>query len=202
MIADSAGKPRDLLRLPGRRVCVIGTSGSGKTFVAQALARKTRLEYVSNDSIIWQPNWEPTPDEERLAAFAEALGGDGWTFDGNLTLRREEDRRILDLCDTLVWLDFPRWQVHGQVLARTFRRLLTREQLWHGNVERWSTAFSSDSIVWWSIKTFARRRREYGAIFESPEFAVKNRIRLRSRAEVQQWLWSLMVGPIAREQAI
>ena len=51
-------------------------------------------------------NWEPTPDEERLAAFAEALGGDGWTFDGNLTLRRKEDRLIFDLCDTLAGWTF------------------------------------------------------------------------------------------------
>jgi adenylate kinase family enzyme len=194
MIADSTGMPQAPLRLTGRRVCVIGSSGSGKTFVAQALAEEAGLRYVSNDSIIWRPNWQPTPDEERLAAFAEALGGDGWTFDGNLTLRREEDRLILDLCDTLVWLDLPRWQVHGQVLARTCRRLLARERLWHGNVERWSTAFSSDSIVWWSIKTFRRLRREYGTIFESPEFGDKTRIRLRSRGEVQRWLSRVVSG--------
>src|SRR5438874_4365421 len=154
MISTRGLKPDRSSMLPGQRVCVIGTSGAGKTFVAQAMAAALGLEYVSNDAIIWRPNWQPTPNEERLAAFDDAVKGDGWTFDGNPSLRREEARFVLDRCDTLVWLDLPRWQVHSQVLTRTFRRILARERLWHGNIERWTTAFSSESIVWWSIKTF------------------------------------------------
>jgi adenylate kinase family enzyme len=191
MAASSTVRSQLSLPHPGKRICVIGTSGAGKTYVAMALAAALDLEYVSNDAIIWRPNWEPTPDGERLAAFREALVGESWTFDGNLSLRREEDRFVLDRCETLVWLDLPRWQVQGQVLARTLRRLVMRERLWHDNVERWSTAFSADSIVLWSIKTFRRRRREYGAIFETPEFAAKTRIRLRSRGEVRRWLSTL-----------
>jgi adenylate kinase family enzyme len=182
------------LDLPGSRICVVGTSGSGKTFVAQDLAVRLGLTYISNDALIWRTGWEEVPNEERPAAFAAATAGSGWTLDGNLSLHRPEDRLVFDRCDTLVWLDLPRWQVHGQVVLRSIWRLLTRERLWHGNVERWSTTFSSDSIVWWSIKTFRRRRRDYRAIFDSPDFADKARIRLRSRREVARWLSALATG--------
>jgi len=185
-------------QVPGQRICVVGTSGSGKSYVAQALAERLGLPYVENDALIWRPGWEPVPDEERLPAFEEATAGNSWTFDGNLSLRRPEDRLVLDRCDTVVWLDLPRWQVHSQVVLRSFRRLLTRERLFHGNVERWSTLFSSDSIVWWSIKTFSRRRREYGRVFADPAYAAKTRIRLTSRREVASWLQDLRVPQAAK----
>ena len=37
--------------------------------------------------------------------------------------------------DTVVWLDLPRSQVMRQIVSRTFRRVLTREELWNGNRE-------------------------------------------------------------------
>jgi hypothetical protein len=98
---------------------------------------------------------------------------------------------VLERCDTLVWLDLPRRQVHTQVLGRTLRRLAKRTELWHGNRERVSMLFSRESIVWWSIKTFAKRRREYLALFEDPTYSDRVRVRLRSRDEVRRWLDAL-----------
>ena len=120
----------------------------------------------------------------------EATRADAWTYDGNLS-QRPEDQLVLGRCDTLVWLDLPRWQVHSQVVLRSVRRLLTRQTLWHGDVEHWRKVFSNDSIVWWSIKTFRSRRREYRALFADPEYTDRVRIRLRSRREVDHWLESL-----------
>jgi adenylate kinase family enzyme len=187
-----------VLDRPGSRICVVGTSGSGKTFVAQALAARLGLTYICNDAIIWRADWQSASQDDVMMEIDRATRAAGWSFDGNLVLRggKEEDKIALDRCDTLVWLDLPRWQVHGQVVARTLRRVLTRERLWYDNVERWSTTFSADSIVWWSIKTFSGRRREYGVIFESPDFADKARIHLKSRAEVRWWLSCLASGSI------
>lgn len=175
---------------PGRRICVIGTSGSGKTFVARTLAERLRVPYISNDAIIWRPGWQPTPPAERLVQFEAATRPDGWTFDGNLG-SREEDKLVLKRCDTLVWLDPPRWLVHWRVTQRSVLRVLTREPLWHGNVETWRRLFSRDSIVWWSVKTHGRRREEYWRLFHDPEYSDRRRIRLRSRGEIAEWLGSV-----------
>ena len=174
----------------GRRICVVGTSGSGKTYVARQLARRLGIPYISNDAIIWRANWQPSSQAERLAQFEEATRCDRWTVDGNLD-SSEDDQLVLSRCDTIVWLDLPRWQVFPQVLARTAWRLCTREELWHGNRESLRTAFSRDSIVWWSVKTFAGRRRCYSALFASPSYANRSRIRLCSRGEVNRWLTSI-----------
>ncbi|HWC29787.1 MAG TPA: adenylate kinase [Dehalococcoidia bacterium] len=176
---------------PGRRICVVGTSGSGKTYVAQALAKRlSSITYISNDAIIRRPNWVPTPDDARLAASDAATRLSAWTFDGNLSLCRAEDRLVLDRCDTVVWLDLPRWQVWSQVIWRTLRRYVTREELWHGNRESLRITFSRNSIAWWSVKTFSKRRREYTQLFADPAQATKMRIRLSSRGETNRWLQS------------
>jgi hypothetical protein len=88
-------------------------------------------------------------------------------------------------------LDLPRREVHGQVVLRTLRRIWRQERLWHGNVERWRNLFAPDSVIWWSIKTYARRRRHYEALFGDPRTADKARVRLHSRREVDRWLAAL-----------
>ena len=172
---------------PGHRISVIGTSGAGKTYVATALAARLGIPYICNDAIIWQPGWVETPRDERHRLMRTAAAQDAWTFDGNLTA--PEDMAILERCDSIVWLDLPRWQVHGQVLWRTLKGLITREPHWeNGNPERWRMFLSKESIVWWSIKTFSERRRQYSAIFADPVVANRTLIRLRSRGEVNRWL--------------
>jgi adenylate kinase family enzyme len=174
----------------GTRICVIGTSGSGKTYVAEALAAKLGLRYVSNDELIWAANWQEVPRDQRYVAFEAATRDGGWTFDGNLG-PDAADQLILTRCDTLVWLDLPRWQVWSSITRRTLGRAITKEPMWHGNVERWRTVLSRDSMIWWSIKTFAKRRRIYTALFADPADASRTRIHLQSRREVNQWLAAL-----------
>lgn len=179
---------------PGRRIAVIGTSGAGKTYVATTLATSLGISYICNDAIIWQPDWVETPRDERHRLMSMAAAPDAWTFDGNLTA--PEDMAVFERCDTIVWLDLPRWQVHSQVLWRTMKGLITGEPHWeNGNQERWRIFFSGESIVWWSIKTFADRRRQYGAIFADPTQGHRALIRLRSRGEVNRWLDGIDARP-------
>ena len=173
---------------PGRRICVVGNSGAGKTHVARKLARAHGLEYVSCDAIIFRESWQHPPPEEQRAQLLAATSGDRWSFDGNL--RPDGSWRfVLERADTIVWLDLPRAEAHAQLLARTLRRCATGEKLWHGNQETFRQAFlSRDSVLWWAIKTHARRRREHAALFDSSEWQHLRRIRLRSRAAVRAWL--------------
>jgi adenylate kinase family enzyme len=174
---------------PGSRIAVIGTSGSGKTYIAEALARRLGIPYVCNDAIIWRPDWVQTPRDERAIEMEAATRGDAWTFDGNLG---SPDEVVLERCDTIVWLDLPRWRVWSQVTWRTLRGLITKQPPRQGgNVERWSIFFSRENIIWWSVKTFARRRCEYTALFADPAHVDRVRIRLTSRREIDAWLRSV-----------
>ncbi len=187
---------------PSRRVMVVGTSGCGKSHVAAALAERLGVPYISNDAIIWGPDWTPTPRLLRYDRFDAATRGPAWTFDGNVgSLDDPEDHLILARADTLVWLDLPRRSVWWQVIRRTISRCLLRRELWHGNRETLRGAFfSRDSIIWWSIRTFSKRRRQYAAIFADPQFVHLTKIRLTSRRQVNRWL--KMAAPVGAAERV
>jgi adenylate kinase family enzyme len=179
--------------MPGRRIAVLGTSGCGKTVVAKRLAEVLGLTYICSDAIYWGPGWTENPPEQRMAEYDRVTSGDGWTFDGNVDgLSDQKGPLILQRVDTLVWLDLPRHQVFSQVLGRSVRRAWTKEPMWHNNRESWRQSFfSRESILLWSMQTYAKRRKKYAALFADPIYAHLIRIRLTSRRQVDAWLASL-----------
>lgn len=178
---------------PGRRIAVVGTSGAGKSYVARTLADKLGVPYICNDSIIWRPNWTPTPRDQRPALFAASMAGDAWTFDGNFgSLKDPEDLHILQRIDTLVWLDLPRYLAHWQLFKRTVRRAWTQEPLWHDNRESFRLSFASrDSILLWAWRTHRHYHHVYVRLLADPRSAHVTRIRLRTRSDVNRWLASI-----------
>jgi adenylate kinase family enzyme len=141
-----------------RRVFVRGTSGAGKTTLARLLAEKLGAEYVEMDAIHHLPNWTERPREETQAIVAEIVEREAWVIDGNYAAVLEPH---VTKADMVVWLDYGFLTVFWRVLARTVRRSLRREELWAGNRETFGKAFfSRDSIIWWMVTTFHRRRRQ------------------------------------------
>ena len=176
---------------PLQRIAVVGVSGSGKTYVAQALSARLSIPYVCNDALIWQAEWCPVPPAQEYRNFDVATAGRTWVIDGNLNPRSPADQLVLGRIDTLVWLDLPRREVWPQLLRRSFRRAWTKEELWHGNRESWLKLLSRDSILWWSVKTHQKVRRRYEPWMTDAEHASLARIWLRSRREVERWLQGL-----------
>jgi adenylate kinase family enzyme len=173
----------------GQRICVVGTSGAGKSYVARAIAGRLGLRYIESDALIWRAGWEQVPRDEQYLAFDAATRESGWTFDGNLG-PSPEDQLVLSRCDVLVWLDLPRWQVMASVTRRTLWRVVSRQRLWHGNVEPWGRVFSRDSMIVYAWRTYGRQKRRYATLFEAAD-GTRRRIRLTSRRAVNRWLTSL-----------
>jgi adenylate kinase family enzyme len=69
----------------GERICILGPSNSGKSTLAEAIARKRGLTPIHLDQLHHLPhsNWMPRPTEEFLALHQEAIASDRWVMDGN-----------------------------------------------------------------------------------------------------------------------
>ncbi|WP_324668907.1 AAA family ATPase [Geochorda subterranea] len=175
----------DAMRMPGRRILVVGTSGSGKTTTARRLARALGYVHVELDALHWGPDWTPAPDAVFRHRVHEATSGRCWVVDGNFTRVRDI---VWPVADTVVWLDYPLPVILGRLLRRTARRVFLRERLWSGNRESLWRLFTADSIILWALKTYRRRRREYAELLARPEYQHLRAIRLRSPTQAEAWL--------------
>ncbi len=150
------------MNLPGdmRRVLVIGTSCSGKTTLAAALSEILGSEQIELDRLWWLPDWRTREVEEFRELTRRAIGPECWVVDGNYSFVRDI---TLGGATLVIWLNYSFPRVFGRALSRTIRRVFTREELFAGNREGFRQSFlSGNSILWWVITTFRRRRREYG----------------------------------------
>ena len=100
------------------RILIIGCSGSGKSTLARALKDKLGLPLIHLDQLWWQENWEHATREDFDARLDMALNMDRWIIDGNYS--RTIAQR-LGRCDTILYLDFGRWDCLLGVLRRYLR---------------------------------------------------------------------------------
>lgn len=173
-----------------QRIVVVGSSGAGKTTLAREIARRKSAPYVELDALHWKANWVATSADELRVLVTEATAESSWVLDGNYSMVRDI---TWARADTIVWLDYAFPVVFRQVLKRTLRRAILREELWNGNRESWRLMFSRDSLLWWVITTYGKRRREITEALAQPEFTHLQVVHFRSPRATQNWL-KLMPG--------
>ena len=169
-----------------QRVNVVGTSSTGKTTLALALAERLGIPYIELDALHWEPNWTEAPNEVMRERVRSAISGKAWVVDGNYSAVRD---LVWARADTVVWLDLPLPTILARYATRTVRRVRARQELWSGNRERLGHLLGRDSLLWWILTTYRRRRRDYPVLLAAhPQITA---IRLRSPREATAWLASV-----------
>jgi adenylate kinase family enzyme len=175
------------------RISIVGSSGSGKSTLARSIAAKTGAAHIELDALYHQADWTPRPPEEMVEQVAARMDRAGhWVCDGNYVsvLDGMAQRRA----DTIVWLDYPRPTIMRQLVARTIRRAVTREQLWNGNREpltnftRWEP---EKNVIRWSWVHHHQIRDRYELAATDGTWSHATVVRLRGRNETDRWLGEL-----------
>jgi adenylate kinase family enzyme len=184
MAADLALQSGEGWRM--RRVVVIGTTGSGKSRLAERLAVRTGLRVIELDALFWGRDWQGAPIELFRHRVERETRDDGWIVVGNYAQVRD---LVWRPADTLIWLDLPLSLVMWRLLLRTIRRATTKEDLWGtGNRESFVRSFfSRQSILLWALKTHRRNRDKYAL---ECEFLAKEKqvVRLQTAREVERFV--------------
>lgn len=168
------------------KIAVVGSSGCGKTFVAERLAERYGLEHIEMDSMAFEPGWTLRPVENFRADLEKRLekATSGWITDGNW----ESMGGIqLLLADKIIWLDLPRRTVMRQLIPRTLFRVLTRKKLWGGNREPFSNLYSFNpekNVILWSWQRFASTKACYQRCLADGSWSHAEVLHLRSRTEI------------------
>ncbi len=172
-----------------RRVAVVGVTGSGKTTLAQALARRLGAPHVEIDALHWETGWRQAEPEVFRRRVGQALSPERWVADGNYSEVRD---LVWAQADTLVWLDYPLPWALWRLVTRTLRRIGRREVLWNDNRETLQGAFfSRDSLFLYLFESHGRLRRTYPQLVREPAYRHLRFVRLRSPRQAARWLASL-----------
>lgn len=174
-----------------RRISVVGTSGTGKTTLAGEIALRLAIPHVELDAIFHQPDWQPLPTPDFRAAVDAATARDTWVVDGNYRVVRDI---VWARADTVVWLDYPRPRMMARLVRRTLRRIITGEELWNGNRERWRNLFDrrpEHNIILWGWTNHRPRRAAMRRAIADPANDHLRFVTLGSPAEASRWLRSL-----------
>lgn len=175
-----------MIEPPARRILIYGVTGSGKTTLAEEVARRTGLPWHSVDDLTWQPGWIPVPEAEQRACISSICAQDEWVLDSAYGSWREV---VLARVELIVGLDYPRWLSLGRLLRRTMGRIRDRRPICNGNVETVRQAVSKESIFVWHFRSFANKRvrmRRWAADSGSAEVVL-----LRSPRQTRAWLTTL-----------
>ncbi|KAF1022831.1 MAG: hypothetical protein GAK29_03088 [Acinetobacter bereziniae] len=174
------------------KINVVGTSAVGKTIFSKALALKLQLAYIELDDLFWLDDWKETSDHAFFLKIQQAieLAAHGFVIDGNYTRTTHIKWQSVD---TVIWLDFPFYINFYQSIKRAVYRAVLNKKLWEhsNNRESFSKMLSSDSIIWWMIKTHQKNRQQYIKMMNDPQYSHIHFIHLSSRNECHQFLQSI-----------
>lgn len=170
-----------------QRINVVGASGSGKSTFGAALAERLGASLVELDELFWRPGWQQAPNDEFRAAVDAALAVDCWVVCGNYNSRVRDI--VWGRADTVVWLDYPLPLTFHRLFRRTWRRLISQEELWGGNRESWRGQFlSRDSLFLYTLQTHRRRKIDNETDINSGRYPHLQILRFRHPRAAEAWL--------------
>lgn len=147
-------------------VFVVGTSGSGKSTAAKAIALRLGHKHIEIDSLLWLPNWTQRDSEELTQLLLKEIAAGPVVVDGNFASKGIMQQKG----DVLVFLDYPRWLVIARLVRRSLTRVILRKKLWSGNKEEFKFLISPDpeiNPILHAYKTHSSRHRSYTQLIEN-----------------------------------
>jgi adenylate kinase family enzyme len=87
-------------------IIIIGSAGSGKSWLAKRVAALTGYPLSHLDVEFWQPGWVKTPKEDWISRQQQLISRDKWIIDGHYQSTLELRFQAADL---VIFLDINRW---------------------------------------------------------------------------------------------
>jgi adenylate kinase family enzyme len=160
--------------LGGQRVLILGNSGSGKTWLANALAQRCKVPVIELDSLHWMAGGfnQRRPPDEAKGAVRNAAALDAWIIEGVFGwLAREAISRTT----ILVWLVIPEDECVGNLGNRSMKSGEDQES-------------RSALLQWCSEYKMRKNANSYSGHLNIYEAFVGEKHLLRTRDEIEGFL--------------
>ncbi|WMJ22467.1 hypothetical protein RBG61_10780 [Paludicola sp. MB14-C6] len=106
------------------KIYIIGIVASGKTTLAKKLSQQYNIPYYELDCIVYPKTetgrYKRCPNEQ-VEVINTINTSDNWIIEGTY---RESCHLILDIADTIIFLDTPLWKRKIRILTRHIKQIL------------------------------------------------------------------------------
>ena len=134
------------------KILIVGTSGSGKSHVANRLSDKSFIPFYATDGLYWTENWELMSDEDVLSRIS--FEDKAWIIDGNFDRHWQE---VWSRADLVVWLNFPLYKILFRVIVRNLSWVLG-SSTWNGSPMPFDLAIDGISHA---FRSYFSKRDDY-----------------------------------------
>ena len=111
------------------KIHIIGCSGSGKSYLAQALSKKYGISHYDLDDIFWDNTSScygvKRPAEKRASLLSDILTNDSWIIEGVYYSWCGE---VFEKADVIYFLDTPKHVYKWRIIKRFIKRKLGLEK--------------------------------------------------------------------------
>ncbi len=178
-----------------QRISVVGSTGSGKTYLARDLSERLDLPFYELDQIRQKFAQKSLDRNGFGGAVAELVANDHWVIDGHY---RDVRHLVWKRSDLVVYLDYSPILILTRLLVRFISKrrdkLRTGKSAALAKASERDFAYSASSATWTRrisrlVKTI-RERQEYARILAGPDFRDLVVIKLQSPLAAREWLES------------
>ena len=167
-------------------ISIVGSTCSGKTTLAKHLSKILNIPHIELDAIYWGPNWKPKPFPEFREIVKEISVADSWIIEGNYITVQDI---VFSKAELVIWLNYTFPMVFYRALSRTVKRMITQEELFSENKERFfEQFFTKDSLLYWIIKTYKKKKDNMRFIFDHDLYSNTEKIELTKTKQIQNFI--------------
>jgi len=166
-----------------KRILIIGTSGVGKSTLAQRLSNHLQVPFFASDQFYWEPGWKVSSPEKVRGQVMGVIAREAWILDGNFD---DERKWVWQRADCIIWLDYSLMTICRRIVFRNFQWLFSRQSTWSGNRMTLARAISG---IRHAVKSYSLKKQNYPHWLAELSDAVTHRF--YDSHETEEWLKSL-----------
>lgn len=147
-----------------KKIVIVGTSCCGKTTLGKKLSKLLDFPRKDLDDVFWLPNWTKRSEIEAENIIKTFINKHSeWVISGNYSSVSE--KHIWPKADFIIWLDYDFFMILKRAFKRSYINITKKISICQGNYETWRVFFSKHSIIWWILKSYRRRKKNYNNLF-------------------------------------
>lgn len=159
------------------KIIIIGGPGTGKSTLANNLARKLELPVYHLDAIHHLPNWEIRDKKERDEIILQTIEEPKWVIDGTYTSTLE---KRIQKAHLIIFLDFPTIVKLKNIFHRYLKNKGKQREEIPGCKEKMDIAFIKQTVNW--------NKKKKSNIYELLEKNKEKKVLVfKSRRKLNKW---------------